>query len=174
MSAHMACQIYTQMHAHKRTPWTLNENVIVSGLPCSWSCPPLNYNPGDKWPGLIMQMPTHKRPQTDTLKETERWLFLVIKCAAVPFWTMCLGTPISDTLFPSRSKTKCSAYILLEMAPIVPSSPWCVAICRNQWSPEIGIILSMVHSLSHPSLSLRVSLYSCLNKKKWLPAREKG
>ena len=67
----------------------------------------------------------------------------------------------THTLFPRQIWNKNrSAFMLLEIVSIVPPPPWCVAICGNQWSPEIGIILSMVHSSTahSPCVSLCPSL----------------
>lgn len=67
---------------------------------------------------------------------------------------------------PADLKQNCSAFILLEIVPIVPSSPWCVTICWNQWGPEIGIILSTVYSPSRSAFAhawMRKS--DCLRKK---------
>lgn len=96
-----------------------------------WLCPgclapelaPLISIPTDKWACLVKRRQTHK----NTVKERKRDApFLLIKWVTVLFFrTLYLDTHLHHTYTHQHLKQNCSAFILLEIGPIVPSSMMC-------------------------------------------------
>ena len=94
-------------------------------LPHSWTTP-LNYRQA--------AMPSKEEADTQIQWKSDRGI-LLMKCVVVflyLFWPLCVDTHLHSPHTHWHLKQNCSAFILLEIVPIVPSSPWCVAICSNQ------------------------------------------